>query len=134
MWDVQSFQAVGPLKFGQDRAMVRELLGDEFRAFSKGARENEADAYDSLGLHLYYNEHARLEFVEVFSPAQLAFAGVSLLDRSATEVVRDLQTLGHESEQDDVGYNYDQLGIGLTVRYEDTIVEGVAVFKEGYYD
>lgn len=132
MWEITSFQSVGPLQLGQPRTAIRSLLGDGFHSFQKTPGENETDVYESLGLHLYYDDDDELELIEAFSPAEIEFEGVSLVGRNPNDVVEDLRANGYEGEQDDVGYNYDAIGIGLTVGGD--VVEGVGVFRKGYYD
>lgn len=131
-WQIESFKSVGPISFGQSRDEIRNLLGSGFRSFKKTEGENDTDAYDSLGIHLYYDDDDRVEFVEAFSPADLSINGVSLVGRKTSDAINDLRALGYDSEQDDVGYNYDDIGVGLTVNGD--AVEGVGVCKEGYYD
>ncbi len=131
-WHIESFRSVGPIVFGESRTSVRKVLGSDFRTFKKDLGGNETDAYDSLGAHIYYDDSGLVEFVELFAPSDALFQGVSLVGRKVKDIVADLKKLGHEGEQDDVGYIFDELGIGLTVNGK--IVEGVGAFKEGYYD
>ena len=132
MWEIEPFSKVGPIAFGQSRNEVRSALDSEYRAFKKAEGENDTDAYDSLGIHVYYDDDDHVEFVEAFSPAQLSFEGIALVGRNVGEVVAELGELGYDAEQDDVGYNYDDLGTGLTINGDE--IEGVCVFKKGYYD
>ncbi len=131
-WQIESFRSVGPISFGETREEIRNVLGTGFRSFRKTEGENETDAYDLLGVHVYYDDSDCAEFVELFTPAESTFAGVSLVGRKVADVVAELHELGYEGERDDVGYNYDLVGIGLTIN--DQVVDGVGVFREGYYD
>jgi hypothetical protein len=129
-WKITSFRSVGPVSFGQSRALVRSALGEKVRSFRKTEGENETDAYDGLGIHLYYDENDRLEFVEAFAAAVIEFQNIRLIGRNAEQVTRDMQSLGYEGVSDEVGYNYDEVGLGLTV--DRGVVVGVAVFRKGY--
>ena len=131
-WQIDSFESVGPIAFGETRDTIRSVLGSGFRSFRKTQDENETDAYDSLGVHIYYDDSNCVEFVELFTPAEPSFESVSLVGQKAEDVVGKLRELGYEGDQDDVGYNYDGVGIGLTIN--GNVVEGVGVFREGYYD
>ena len=131
-WHINSFNSVGPLKFGQSRADVRAALGPDFRVFRKTESENETDAYNSIGVHVYYDGAHKVEFIEAFSPAELEFNGIFLLGRHIDEVVGELASLGYDAVHDDVGYNFSQLGFGLTVNGDE--IEGVGLYRSGYYD
>jgi hypothetical protein len=131
-WTIISFQSVGPISFGQSRSSVRSRLGEEFKSFRKAGGENETDAYDGLGIHLYYDDEDCLEFAELFAPAVVEFQDIRLIGRSIEELTSDMRMLGYEGVPDQAGYSYDEVGLGLTVNRGR--VEGVAVFKNGYYD
>ena len=126
MWEIQSFISVGPISFGATRKDIHTELGSGFRLFCKVKGENLSDAYQSLGLHLFFDDDDKLELVEGFSPANICFDGVLLLGCSAIDVVEELRRKGHEGHLDDIGHAYNDLGFALTV--DNNIVEGVAVF------
>jgi predicted component of type VI protein secretion system len=86
--EIRPFEAVGSLLFGDVRSAVREKLGMEYSSFSKTTGDEPTDAYDSLGLHLYYDEDGRLEFVEAFIPAVITMDGITFLGRQVADVVR----------------------------------------------
>ncbi len=131
-WRIKSFQSVGPLEFGQSRNETRTILGSGFQPFNKAGSGNQTDAYPSLGLHIYFDDEDRVEFIEAFSPADIDFNGISLLGKKAAEATNQLRALGYEGEQDDVGYQYESIGIGLTISGDQ--IEGVGIFRKGYYD
>ena len=132
MWEIKPFAQVGPIEFGQLRNEVRSKLDSDYQVFKKTPGENDTDAYDSLGIHVYFDDDDQVEFVEAFSPAELEYEGIALIGRNVDEVVADLRARGYEAEKDDVGYNYDELGFGLTVNGD--VIEGVGVFRKGYYE
>lgn len=132
MWRIKPFSQVGPIEFGQSRNSVRSKLNSDYRVFKKTPGENDTDAYDSLGIHVYYDDEDKVEFVEAFSPAEVEFEGIVLIGRNVDEVAADLGDRGYDAEQDEVGYNYDELGFGLTIN--DQEIEGVGFFRKGYYE
>lgn len=131
-WKIVPFESIGPIRLNQSRGVVRQILGRDFETFHKGASSIATDAYDCLGVHLYYDRHDLLEFVESFAPSSPEFANVKLLGRSIGDVDDDLEEFGVKAIRFDVGFAYHQIGIALTVNGET--VEGVAVFRRGYYD
>src|SRR5262245_58298124 len=68
--EIIPFQSIGTLSFGDSRKVARAKLASTFSTFQKGDGPTETDAFDDLGLHLYYDEEGRLEFVEAFDPAE----------------------------------------------------------------
>jgi hypothetical protein len=130
--EIVPFVAIGELRFGETRQAIRQRLGGNSQSFSKSEGENETDAYDELGLHLYFDNEDRLEFVEAFEPAIPTFQGFVLLGRDLDEVEIELSAIGYGSVRDDVGLKFDGAGIALFAPAR--VVEGIAVFRRGYYD
>lgn len=131
-WEIIPFEGLGNLRFGMKRLRVRDLLGDEYDSFRKGASSQLTDAYNRLGLHLHYDAEDRLEFIEAIPPRCIpVYHGVELMDDLAT-VFRRLAKLGYEPRYDNEGYLFDELGFALYAPMET--VEGVSAYRRGYYD
>lgn len=129
-WTIKPYESVGPLLIGQAREDVRNQIGANYDSFSKDSGENLTDAYDEIGMHLYYTGKNTLEFIEFFDPAQIDFQGKALLGRPFPEIQKEFSELGYVGRPSDVGYEYDDLGIALTL--EGGQVEGVGVYRRGY--
>ena len=57
------------------RSSACEILGSDFTTFRKSHRsESETDAYDKLGLYLYYDAKDELNFIETFPSC--AYVGI----------------------------------------------------------
>lgn len=130
--EIVPFKSIGPLSFGASRADCHGKLRASFTVFRKVASADQTDAFDELGLHLYYDSDGNLEFVEGFAPAAVSFQGVSFLGRDLAEIVEDIGRLGHSSNDPGDGVAFTDLGIALTD--EDGVVTGVAAHRKGYYD
>ncbi len=131
--EIHSFQGLGVLRFGQSREMVREILGGVYRSFTKAlGSTNETDASDELGLHLFYDDSDRLEFIEGFGSAILSFQGIEFLGRDLAEIENRLEALGYTVERSDAGLQSDTAGISIYA--PGGVVEAVSVFRQGYYD
>ena len=85
--EIVPFTSVRALTFGESRKTSRARLGSSFSTFEKVVGGDETDAFDDLGLHLYYSEADRLEFVEAFDPADITFRGVGFLGRGLDSVI-----------------------------------------------
>jgi hypothetical protein len=130
--EIVPFRSVGLLAFGDSRQIVREKVSSSFSTFEKVAGENETDSFDAIGVHVYYDDGGRTEFIEMFDPAEVSFRGISFLGRDLALVVSDMETLGFPSEPSDVGVKFEGVGIALTAPFG--VVEGVAAYRKGYYD
>lgn len=130
--EIVPFESIGNLRFGEGRQVVRGRLGNGYTTFRKDVGESETDAYNDNGLHLYFDSEDRLEFVEAFGNASPSFQGIKFLGRAIDEVADKLSAIGHAAVLDDVGLQCDSAGIGVTA--PRGTVEGVAVFRKGYYD
>ena len=130
--EIRPFEAIGALSFGDLRSIVREKLGKEYSSFSKTTGDDLTDAYDSLGLHLYYDQDGRLEFVEAFAPAVITMNGITFLGRQVADVVHELGMKGLDYVDADVGIDFPAVGIAITS--PNGIIDGVAVQRKGYFD
>ena len=129
--DVKPFLGVGKVRFGETRQETRQTLGSQFSSFRKSPGANETDAFDELGLHVYYDSEDRVNFVEAFEPAPIRYEGILLLGRSLQSVDEDMRTLGCCPRPFDLGLDYETAGLSLFAP-NDTI-EGVGVFSRDYF-
>ncbi len=83
-------------------------------------------------MHCYYDENDCLECIELFEPNPVSFAGVALAGRETAIVLEELEEQGLDAREIDVGYEFDEQGFALYA--PRSIVEGVTVFRRGYYD
>jgi hypothetical protein len=129
--EIVPFESIGKLSFGDSRDIARQKLGFPFTTFEKVIGADATDAFEELGLHLYYDNDDHLEFVEAFEPACVVFRGISFLGRDLGRVLEDMQAIGFKPTEFDVGVNFQAAGIALTA--PSGVVEGIAVYLAGYY-
>lgn len=136
MMDLQSiikFEGLGDIRFGMNRNDIRVLLQKKYKTFSRAGNDvPEIDSYDILGLQLNYDDKDKLEFIEAVHPSNPMYDGVTFLSRQAESIQKEMANKGVETIQDDVGYDFPDLGFGIYVR-EDKI-EAVSIYRKGYYD
>ena len=130
--EITPFSSVGVLAFGDVRKDARDKLNAKFSTFEKVAGENETDAFDDIGLHLYYDDDGQLEFVEGFEPVDITFRGIRFLNRDVTSVVQDMNAIGFNQTRSNDAVKFPDVGIALYA--PSGIVEGVAAHRKGYYD
>src|SRR5262245_7451219 len=94
--NILPFKSIGGLHFGERRVDLRQRLGERFTSFKKDVGENETDAYDELGVHLYFDDDDSLEYVETFAPATPTLDGIKLVGRILEDVRKDLEEVGHK--------------------------------------
>jgi hypothetical protein len=137
--EIQYYHGVLGLAFGMTPDQVRATLGDNFQSYQKApTSEMPTDAFDSLGIHVFYKAPGHCEAIELFAPADPTLQGKPLIGQPFS-VVRDrVQALDSSVEIDETGLISQKLGIGLYAPFaadapEDP-VESVIVFEQGYYD
>lgn len=130
--EIVPFQSIGILSFGDSRKVSRDKVGMAFSTFVKDVGNNETDAFDECGLHLYYDDQGRLEFVEAFTPAEVTFCGIRFLGRKLSQVIDEMRRIGYRASEGNGGIDFAEAGIALTA--PSGIVEGIAAHRMGYFD
>ena len=136
-WKIESFQSVGPLRFGMSREAVRRATGAPVREVLKS--DSLIDVFENLLIHVYYGADGGVEFVEfgggLVSPT---FEGRLLLANSFEELRRWLRTLDSQLEEDSDGLRSRKLGVALYApageEEPERPPEGASAFAAGYYE
>ncbi len=132
MMNIIPFKKVGMLEFGMEREKIRKFLGPNYVTFKKSLWElNTTDDYSELGLHLYYTEDDKLEFIEMFPPAQPIFNEVNLFEVAMKEAVNLLLRFDNNPEIDKSSYIFHKVGIAFYI--QSSTIEAVSAFSEDYY-
>ena len=139
-FEITPYVGVGPITFGMTRAEVRGRLAAPVESFRKTPTSaTPADAFDTLGIHIHYDLDDCCEAVEFGQLlAVLRFRGQSLLGQPFVEIERWLRAIDPEVRSDSSGLTSLTFGFGLYVPSASddpqSLVEGVIVFRRGYYD
>ncbi len=128
-WIIVPLKSMGKLTFGDDRTVVRGLLGDDYREIKKNIfSENTMDAYATF--HVYYNRDNQLEAIEFFAENRLIIAGKKIFPgkiSQAQELVPDLQAEGDY-------YTSTTMSIGIAVSPDDPeTMQSILIGCSGYY-
>lgn len=127
------YVSLGNIRLGMSRIAARQQLGPDFQSFQKTPDTTIlTDAYNQLGLHLYYDADDEVEYIEAFEGANLRFQGIELLGRELTDLISEFSAIGFRLLQDDYGGMCEEAGICFTA--PDGLVEGIGVFRKGYYE
>lgn len=134
---IESFKGVGQIKFGMTRTEVRSVIKSNVQEFKKTpTSETLTDAFDFC--HVYYKQDDTCEAIELFEPAIPIFQNEKLIGSQFKEVKKLFHQLDKDVEIDETGLTSYNCGIALFVpslsRSGKEKVEGVFVFKQGYYD
>lgn len=133
-------QKVGELEFGMQRQQVRNLLGVDYKATSKGFGEllphmDEYDACDmfrEVDLHIFYNKQNELHFVEMGFHTTPIFEGMNLIQGRMEEKFEQLKKFDGNPQIDKEAYTFLELGIQLYSEREDRKIELVSAFSKEY--
>lgn len=134
---IEPYVGIGPVKLGMSVSEVRGVLKGEVDSYMKSDSDAlPSDAFDSVGVHVYYKPPGVCEAVEVASPAVPIFRGRPLLDRHFDEVRKWFEEMDGAVELDESGLTSYKFGIGLYApgaNAAGSVVETVIVFERGYY-
>ena len=130
-WEVLPFDGLGPLRFGMTAVDVEGALGVAPIRFKKGESEEPTLAFNSLGVHAYFDDDGILNFIEVFSPCRVWFRGLELIGSDSATLRSSLAESGFTVRADGQGGCWvDSAGFALFAPNE--IVEGISAFIRGY--
>jgi hypothetical protein len=137
-FEITPYVGVGPITFGLTRVEVRRRLAAPVESFMKTPTSAApADTFDTLGIHVHYDSDDRCEAVELWS-SRPTFRGQPLLGQPFAEIERWLRTIDPDVRSDSSGLTSLTFGFGLyapsALHDPQSPVEGVIVFRPGYYD
>ena len=130
---VRPFVGVGDIEFGMSKDECDSFLEGDGDTFLRvhGKPESAVTDYEADGLFLSFDGDGGLKFVEVYGPSAI-FSNVHLMGRPLQEVVEALRASGVDGSPNDVGFMFPAHGFRLYA--PNGKVEGVAVYRRGYYD
>jgi hypothetical protein len=136
--EILPYQAVAGIQFGMTSAQVREILGNPMHRFKKTpTSELETDAFDHLGIQIFYKQPGVCEAIELSAPAEPTLQGKSLVGQSFQTLKEWFQAIDDSVEIDDTGLTSHRFGTALYAPFAatspDEPVESVLVFERGYY-
>lgn len=118
---------------------VRKVLGVPYTSFRKGPyAQYPTDAFDSLGIHVYYKQVGTCEAVEFSRAGTVIWQAESLLEKTPANLFSLLAHEDPEIDENPDGFASHKLGIaayvpGYKKDPRKARVEGILVFEEGYY-
>lgn len=140
IFNVFPYQGVNDLNLGMKRQEIRDILGvsnlsKEFRRSTTS--ENTIDAYYSLGVFVNYDKDDNCIYFEFFQPAKVFLGSHELFSLSYKNLIEIIGLQDKKIVEDDSGFSSFELGVGVytpdKVDEPDRAVEGIIVFKKGYY-
>jgi hypothetical protein len=132
-WDIVPFVKFGPIDLGTNRSAVRTLLGGDFRTFRKSRQSvNDTDAYDGVGVHVYYESDDSLREVEAFRPCEPVYKGLSIFELSPQELLSKMASLGEHALPTSACFTFEGVGISIYVAPEGHI-GSVGVSSKSYW-
>ena len=133
--EVIPYKGVGNIRLGALRSELR-ILYPNFKEFRKSSfDENTTDAYSDF--HIYYDKHNYCEAIELFGSAKISFMKERLLGVTFAKIKDFFFGIDRDIEISDSGLTSYKFGIGIyvpSIKDESNLVEGVILFREGYYD
>lgn len=129
---------VGSVAFGMTSHDIRATLGVAYESFFKSpSQAHPVDAFDSIGIHVYYTADGRCEAVELFSPAVPTVYNDRLVGVPFSCALEVVGRYDANLEIDESGFV--SMGLGFSVycpghnSNSGATIEGVFVFSRDYY-
>ncbi|WP_458648202.1 hypothetical protein [Sivoneniella epilithica] len=137
--EIEPYQGIAGVQFGMSCEQVRHALNSSVRAFKKTAiDELNTDAFDELGMHVYYKQPDGCEAIELAAPANPTFRGKALIGQPFSELRNWFRSIDPQIEVDETGLTSFEFGLGLYVPFAsqspNAPIEAVIIFQQGYYD
>lgn len=137
--EIRSHVGIGPLRFGMLVDEIRRNVPFLAETFVKGPDSTHpTDAFDELGIHVYYRADGRCVAIEVGAPGSPTLFGKKIIGAPFKVVEHVVRGLDAEVEVDESGLTSLALGVAIYCpahKDNDVLpVEGVLVFERGYYD
>lgn len=131
-------RGIGLVMIGLPMADVRGMLGQPTKQFRKALGSPKlTDAYEALGVHVYYDDADRVEFVESFAVEGVVhlLEGLSVFDTSVTTLMAVVSKKGAvRSEEDGTSLVIPTLGLSFwRADKVATRFDAVGVAAPGYF-
>jgi hypothetical protein len=130
-------QGVGDIVFGMTQLEVRSTMKEEPHP-KRTDSVVPADFFSRYGMLVHYANDGIVEAVEMGSPATPTLLGKTLIGAPFEEVHRWLRSLDPGLQCDEAGLTSLRFGVGLyaprAMKSPRDVIEGVIVFRPGYYD
>jgi len=138
-FEISSYIGVGPIMFGMTAEAVRSTLDCAYKEFKRGPfAKTTTDAFQPLGIFVYYTIDRKCNAIEMARPAQPFYAGHELISGSFGKIFDLIRGFDSEVKTNESGLTSFALGIGLYAPGcgKDRLapVESIIAFQRGYYD
>ena len=139
-FEITPYVGVGPITFGMTRAEVRRRIAAPVEPFLKTPDSAvPTDAFDPMGIHVHYDSENQCEAVEFGLLSTIpTFRDQPLLGQRFARIERWLRAIDPDVRSDSSGLTSRTFGFGLYAPSASddpqSPVEGVIVFRRGYYD
>jgi len=130
-FELLGFGDLGSIHVGTTRDQARAILGGGFEEFFKSADSTvPTDAYDDLGVHVYYDEKYSVIGVEFLRWSDFSWRGQRFSGADVLEVQQFLIAQGEALDFNNSGFYVNELGLRVyapDIGEEDAVVETVYV-------
>jgi hypothetical protein len=126
-FEIIPYKGVGPIRFSMNRNQVSQALNTKPKKFKK-TPSSIADAFDFIGVHVFYDKLNKCEYIELSGGSGVTFKGQKLFKKG----VNFLKSLSKKIKADEKNsLIFEDLGISIT--YSGNKIKSIGVFKKGYY-
>jgi hypothetical protein len=136
---IEPYIGAAPITFGMTSDEVRSKVEVDVKQFKKTPiSQMFTDAFDTLGVHVYYRKPGICEAIEFGNIAVPTFNDKKLIDIPFIEIKRMFEDIDNSLQINETGLISYKYGIGIFVptlkKSIKELVKGVIIFEKGYYD
>lgn len=135
---VRPNEGAGLVSFGMTHDEVCALFADEMPRQKQADTAFPSDYFARHGIIVHYDDDGVVEAVELGQAAAPMFLDRSIVGKPFDEIVKWLRVHDPRVEVDDAGVTSYRFGVGMYAPHASKSpaepVEGLIVFRPGYYD
>jgi hypothetical protein len=137
--EIKPYEGIDKLRFGMTNQEIRKKNDFKVMGFSKIKSDTMlSDKILGKGIHIHYDYENRCEAIEFGVPSNPTYNGIHFIGVPFIEVKEKFIKLDSKVEIHETGFTSYKYGIGVYVsslkESEHEPIEGVIIFKKGYYD
>lgn len=130
---IKPFVGLENILFNVSRKDARARIAGTFRTFEQDVGGGDhIDYYNSLGMHLHYDDNDQLEAIETFEPCVAEYDDMKLIQMPANMIEQNFLEKGFTIKHNDEGFYILDIGVSIYAPFDN--VEAVGVVRKEYLD
>ena len=140
IYNIIEYSGMNEIVFDMKKEDIDSRVKNKY-FFVKSSTENTGESIETYKeFFIYYDKNNKIEAIEFhnFAEAEVIFQGINLFSLTYEEIKSYVEKSDLMIKTDGAGFVSFKLGIGIYApsaeKEPDELVEGIIIFKKGYYD